>query len=142
MKIEEKQQVAPMWLVFLFGTLTVFIVTLSIQDGLDGSDGNIALARNRAEVLAYQVLQLRREAQKTENAINNYSGRGPASVLKEEVVQKFSDKGEIGQDPWGNPYRYQIINERGVQRVEVWSNSNSAGQQANPIKVVLEDKGS
>lgn len=50
-------------------------------------------AMRRAEGLAYQLMDIHRAAQK--------DSRAPASS---------SSEGLIGSDPWGQPYRYRVLN--------------------------------
>ncbi len=78
-------------------------------------------SRSEEQVLAYQIMQIH---QKT--AEGNQSGaelqRGPASVLVETFESK--DKGlihQIGKDPWGNPYNYQVQLVEGRPQVKIWS---------------------
>lgn len=68
-------------------------------------------AMRRAESLAYQVMEISKVAQ--------IESRGPASS---------SNDGQIGMDPWGQPYRYRVLNrtakkanDKNAYNVVVWS---------------------
>lgn len=50
-------------------------------------------AMRRAEGLAYQLMDIHKASQK--------DSRAPASS---------SNEGQIGSDPWGQPYRYRVLN--------------------------------
>jgi len=79
-------------------------------------------AKRHAEVLGYQVFELYREAARNTHPPATDS-RAPASVGPSEgEALNFRDAGSIGNDPWGQPYRYKILSSTGEQmRVQIWS---------------------
>lgn len=91
-------------------------------------------AKRHAEVLGYQVAEIYREAARNTHSEAG-SGRGPASVAPADGdALNFRDAGSIGNDPWGQPYRYKILSTVGDQmKVQIWS--------AGPNKIFeTEDK--
>lgn len=80
-------------------------------------------AIHKAEGLAYQIFEGRRSA-----------SRGPASVGSMNHLNQ--EKGEIGQDPWGNHYRFRIFGgESDASRVLVWSAGPNGRQETDEEQV-------
>ena len=80
-------------------------------------------AKRHAEVLGYQVFEIYREASHTVTATEIVNSRSPASVRTTGgETLNFRDAGSIGNDPWGQPYRYKILSALGDQlKVQIWS---------------------
>lgn len=87
--------------------------------------------QQRAEVLAYQILQIYSESQKTHKAAPQ-SVRGLASVSEVDETHtsapgadwsNWPTEGEAGRDPWGQPYKYKITRVSPEQPpvLEIWS---------------------
>jgi hypothetical protein len=79
----------------------------------------ISQAKARAESLGYQLLQMQANLNQP-----TAGSRGPASVANEASSGLiFKDEGQIGTDPWGQPYSYRVLKSEtdSSQRVEVWS---------------------
>lgn len=85
-------------------------------------------AKRHAEVLGYQIFEIYREAS-AEQSPEVAADRGPASVDvgggAEELdvgLVHFRESGSIGNDPWGQPYRYKILDSIDSQiRIQIWS---------------------
>lgn len=101
-------------------------------------EDRVVSAKRHAEVLGYQVFEIYREAAR--NTRQDITGsRAPASVGSAEAdAMNFREAGSIGNDPWGQPYRYKILSSvptaSGEQmKVQIWS--------AGPNKIFeTEDK--
>lgn len=88
-------------------------------------EDRVLSAKRHAEVLGYQVFEIYREAARNTHPENTNS-RAPASVGPSEGEDlNFRDAGSIGNDPWGQPYRYKILssstNGGEPMRVQIWS---------------------
>lgn len=92
---------------------------------------DIDVNQQRAEVLAYQILQIYSESQKTHKAAPQ-SVRGLASVSEVDETHtsapgadwsNWPTEGEAGRDPWGQPYKYKITRVSPEQPpvLEIWS---------------------
>lgn len=99
-------------------------------------EDRVVSAKRHAEVLGYQVFEIYREAARnTRPEVTN--SRGPASVGPAELdAMHFKDAGSIGNDPWGQPYRYKILSANlqsadEPMKVQIWS--------AGPNKVFETD---
>ena len=77
------------------------------------NDPKPEIARRRAESLGLQLAMggIYHESP----AENDLTGRAPASakVLKKSKAARrlFGQKGEIGEDPWGRPFRYKFVKQ-------------------------------
>ena len=66
-------------------------------------------ALQKAEGLAYQILQHQKAPR-----------RNLASIINDDF--EMTEQGHIGLDPWGQPFRFRIMNEFGtVPQIVVWS---------------------
>ncbi len=89
-------------------------------------EDRVVSARRHAEVLGYQIFEIYREAARNSHPESTNS-RAPASVgTSEGEVLNFHDAGSIGNDPWGQPYRYKILsasttNTGEPMKVQIWS---------------------
>ena len=85
-------------------------------------------ALHRAEGLAYQLVEIHK------NLNIPTSGR---SIASETPIEQISaQKGEMGLDPWGRAYQFEIIKTKGLKssKVAVWSvgeNGKSESAQNN-----------
>jgi type II secretory pathway pseudopilin PulG len=71
------------------------------------TEAKLINAQRQAEVLAYQAFEIYRSSAKDPT-------RGPASASQ--------GGGSLGTDPWGQPYRYKILNAGKDQlKVQIWS---------------------
>ena len=70
--------------------------------------------KRRAEGLAYQAFEIRRQALK--------ASRGPASVTS------MQGEGQVGTSPDGKPYSYRILDENANWVVKLWSESSPKEQ--------------
>jgi hypothetical protein len=110
---EENQQFSTIDAIFVVALLVVVTVVSSTILSQVFADHKRVQARMKAEALAFRLAS-RPDAT---NAIENVpSGRHPASAPE-------SNSGEIGLDPWGHAYHYNVTREDTgkVLEVEVWS---------------------
>lgn len=133
-----------MWRVWLtifkqnqqFRTFDIIVLALligavrgAIGGVLGGSlhDNRISRAQAAVEALAKQI-----GVQRTAHFGNQAGmGRMPASVIKNDPSENEHrsagsvplTSGEMGKDPWGNPFRYRVINRTpsSKQKIFVWS---------------------
>lgn len=83
---------------------------------------NALAARQHAEVLGYQVFELYSDAAQGHNGTEMLSSRSPASMKTMGEMASFKEAGSIGMDPWGQPYRYKILNASNTQlKLQIWS---------------------
>jgi hypothetical protein len=107
---------------------TVFVagfIAMSLMPLMAGQDSELSKQSDqRAEGLAYQLLQIYSEHQKLSS-----SSRGPASETGDSGVDwsQWKPEGEIGRDPWGDPYKYQIISSESenLSVIQVWSRNTT-----------------
>lgn len=80
-------------------------------------------AKRHAEVLGYQVFEIYRESSRVTSTSEIVNSRSPASMRTNGGDSlNFRDAGSIGNDPWGQPYRYKILSASGDQlKVQIWS---------------------
>jgi hypothetical protein len=81
------------------------------------------LMRQRAEIIGYQVAQIRRDkAEKVKiGAGLQHSSRLPSSIsVKGDELSRF---GKMGSDPWDQPFHYRILSPESTKTIEVlvWS---------------------
>src|SRR3989344_3935128 len=73
-------------------------------------------AKLHAEVLGYQVFEIYRESSRVISATEIVNTRSPASMRTNGGDSlNFRDAGSIGNDTWGQPYRYKILSFSGDQ---------------------------
>lgn len=113
-KVVENQELKSSGLLVIIG-LVAFSSLLVVMPWNKGStDSRVELARQKAEIVGYQLIQIYREAS------NDNASRKPASSEAEQLRLT----GSLGQDPWGTPYRYRILNkssQKETMKVIVWS---------------------
>lgn len=80
-------------------------------------------AKRHAEVLGYQVFEIYREAAHNSMTADLLHSRSPASVkAMGDEISTIRESGSIGNDPWGQPYRYKILSAAVEQlKVQIWS---------------------
>lgn len=125
MKTKEKQEFKSSGVLTLLGLVGFSTAIIATPWNRQIEDSRGELARQKAEVVGYQVVQIYREAAKNSASPSSKKVRNPASV---EDSQAFSPEnlrstGTMGVDPWGQPYRYRIISADalGKVRILVWS---------------------
>lgn len=132
MKNEQKQALRSSGVLSFFGLLIAITAIIATPWNRQMKSSDIDLARQKAEVLGYQVAQIYREAtNQKEVPGNNSQGRLPAS-------ESFRSTGTMGADPWGEPYYYRIIQTGRADtiRVLVWS----SGPNKKVETTVLQDE--
>lgn len=111
MKNEQNQQVKTMGIVMMFAlVVTSVLVASPIWNRPFAEETEKTM--HRAESLAYQILAARK------NQISKV--RTPASEGSLNHLE--AEEGAIGQDPWGQPYRFKWLRKSSFQsRLLVWS---------------------
>ncbi len=88
-------------------------------------DSRVQAARQKAEVVGYQVAQLYREASILSQKSGGSKGRHLASTedLPANSLENLRSTGTMGLDPWGESYRYRILSspQSSFVKVLVWS---------------------
>ncbi|NUM57697.1 MAG: hypothetical protein HUU56_03650 [Bdellovibrionaceae bacterium] len=81
-------------------------------------------AKNKAEVLGYQIAQIYKDQVLNSNMTNS---RGPASAKEE-----FKKEGFIGADQNGKPFRYKIF-EEGSKQLKVIVTNKEEVEDGSPV---------
>jgi type II secretory pathway pseudopilin PulG len=122
MKNQEKQEFKSsgvLTLLGLVGTSALIIATPWNQETQISRSEN---ALQKAEVVGYQVVQIYREASRSQGVFLDKSSkdRMPASAAPAEPLRTT---GTMGTDPWGQPYHYRILSASDAPKVRilVWS---------------------
>ncbi len=94
--------------------------------GLDSKENELVRAHQKAEVLAYQIVEIYKEAKADSPAENApVQSRGLASVQSHVeaggILKEFKNQGSMGMDPWGHPYQYKIFPNGTESKLVVWS---------------------
>lgn len=136
MNIQENQYFMYNRMVLVIGLSTLALLLVIAPIGRHGSETQVIQAKHHAEVLALQLAQIYNQAK---------ANRGPAS--EGDVEAEFKGEGYIGLDPWGKPYKYNILKtDHGIARIVVMSdgpdpaqsqNGTNADPSAQKIKVVI-----
>lgn len=110
----------------LLGAAVAIGAMLVWPKSLDSRSPEVVRAQQKAEIIAYQIVQIYNEAQlQLENPPPSAQSRGLASVKGEPVaggiLTEFKNQGSMGMDPWGHPYQYRIIEMESGPRLLVWS---------------------
>jgi hypothetical protein len=96
--------------------------------GLDTRSLEVEHAKQKAEVIGYQVIQIYKEAkvdsQRTEDVpqVRGLASVSANTVQAGGVLTEFKNQGTMGIDPWGHPYQYRIIASDKGSKLLVWSN--------------------
>ncbi len=114
-------------LVVLCGTVSS-VVGASVAGLLH--DDRASRARVTAETLAFQIRQQHDDAL-FGGASDQAQGRGPASV-SDSSVPPLTD-GQMGKDPWGNPYFYTVLGRPtdAGSTIVVWSGGPNGRVDSN-----------
>jgi hypothetical protein len=125
MKTQSKQRLSYKNIVFM-SSLAGLLGFMAVPSWTkQREEDRVINAKRHAEVLGYQVFEIYREAARNTHPENTNS-RAPASATPSEgEVLNFHDAGSIGNDPWGQPYRYKILSAHTTNsepmRVQIWS---------------------
>ena len=104
----EKQQFKTSDLALVLGVIALMASMVAIILGKSDSQSPSERAVRMAENISSQLLSLSPEKIQNQN-VNRSELRPPASVSSEKKLLPFGSEGKIGQDPWGNPFRYRFI---------------------------------
>lgn len=124
-KVAENQELKSSGLLVVLGLTTFAALLVATPWNRSLEDSRVELARQKAEIVGYQLVQIYREA------ASEKRGRQPASIEGDQLRLT----GSLGQDPWGKPYRYRILNnptQSKTMRVIVWS-VGSNGRVDTPV---------
>lgn len=145
MKTKEKQIFKSSGLLSLLGLMGFSTAIIATPWNRQMQDSKAEMARQKAEVVGYQVVQIYREAAKNSANLSETPGRGIASVDESRAFspENLRSTGTMGVDPWGQPYRYRILSadNEGKVRILVWSTgpnqkaeTNALDDEDSPIK--------
>jgi hypothetical protein len=87
-------------------------------------------ALKQAESLAFQLIQI--QMQNYKNYVETITQR-PIRHIANEDNSFLRSEGEIGEDPWGAPYKYKIFTREGSAKAQLvlWS-SGPSGKNGGP----------
>lgn len=141
MKNEKKQEFKSFGVLTLLGLVGFSTAIIATPWNRETGDSRTENARQKAEVVGYQVVQLYREASKIQVSPGKPGERQPASVSGEHTLspENLRSTGTMGMDPWGQPYHYRILSAPKVEgkiRILVWS----AGPNKKVDTAHLEDE--
>ncbi len=107
---KENQQYRSIDLIYLF-IIVLFIISFSYAFFVRSEKSFVKTTKNKAESLAYQILQLSKSNQQ----------RKPASQA--DTFGLKDKDGEISKDPWGAPFNYFIVKNKmgSPTHIVVWS---------------------
>lgn len=125
MKNEQNQEFKSSGLLAILGLVGFSTAIIATPWNRQIQDSRLEAARQKAEVVGYQVVQIYREASKIKPQEGS-SSRIPASVAEtdgSDIIENLRATGTMSTDPWGQPYRYRILSEdkAGKIRILVWS---------------------
>ena len=105
----------------------VFLLILAPTDH-HANEVQVVMARKNAEVLALQLAQIYTQSK---------AGRGPAAAS--DLEGEFKGEGLIGVDPWGQPYKYNVLKtDQGIARIVVTSDGPPTDANSDDTKVTNE----
>ncbi len=119
MNSKQNQYVKISGIIGVLGLALILLLMLSMPWNGSWSDSKSLRARQKAEILGYQLLQIYQE-NLDGSSENQKSSRSIASIDSDQV--EFKPVGLMGMDPWGQPYHYSIQKSGHDQvRVVIWS---------------------
>jgi type II secretory pathway pseudopilin PulG len=114
---------------------------------LDTRSAELVRAKQKAEIVAYQIIQIYKEAQTDftsegeEQPVAQKRGlasiKGKPAISAGGLLKEFKNNGTMGVDPWGQPYQYRIIKIETGPRLLVWS--KGPNQQLDNQDFLSED---
>jgi hypothetical protein len=111
---EEKQRIRSFGVISVFSMIGLcLLAAYPVMNSEKAENGYKAL--HRAEGLAYQLVEIHK------NLNIPTGGRNIASLAASEHLG--AQNGEIGLDPWGHAYQFEIIRNRDLKsrKIAVWS---------------------
>ncbi|MGZ3769243.1 MAG: hypothetical protein ACXVCP_06365 [Bdellovibrio sp.] len=125
MKNKEKQEFRSSGILTLLGLVGLCAILIATPWNRQINNDQIEIARLKAEVVGYQVVQIYKESLKVSQQSNkNTNLRRPASsVVSEKNAASLRNIGTMGMDPWGEPFHYRLLSsdEAKITKVLVWS---------------------
>lgn len=138
MKNQEKQEFKSSGVLTLLGLVGISGLIIATPWNRQVKDSTSENALQKAEVVGYQVVQIYREASRSQSVFldNSSKDRMPASAAPAEPLRTT---GTMGTDPWGQPYHYRILSSSDAPKVRilVWS----AGPNQKVETAALDDEG-
>lgn len=135
MKTKEKHEFRSSSMLALLGLVVLSAVMIAVPWNRQTHDSRVQTARQKAEVVGYQVVQIYRESIKVSVSTDTKpQGRGLASVQESNgFPQNLRNVGTMGVDPWGEPYHYRLLSsdKAGFIRVLVWSSGPNKKLETN-----------
>jgi type II secretory pathway pseudopilin PulG len=128
-KMEKNQALRTSGIISVLSLVAVVAVMVLWPWSLDTKSIELVRAKQKAEVIAYQIVQIYKEAQVDVPQVQPEISqkRGLASVKASPaisaggVLREFKNQGLMGVDPWGQSFQYRIINFEAGPRLLVWS---------------------
>lgn len=119
MKNKENQKVRLSNILGVIFLSLILLILISVPWGTAWNESKVLRARNKAEVLGYQLAQLYQENFK--KTLEGPKGLRNIASTDTDMVE-FKPEGLMGIDPWGQPYKYSIQQVSPEQlRVTIWS---------------------
>lgn len=141
MKTKEKHEFKTSGVLLLLGLVVLSAAMIAVPWNRRTQDSRVKAARQKAEVVGYQVVQIYRESiEVSVSGDTKPLGRGLASVQESNsFLQNLKNEGTMGIDPWGEPYHYRLLSsdKTGFMRVLVWS--SGPNKKMETIESVSED---
>lgn len=131
---EQKQHIKSFGVISVFSMIGLcLLAAYPVMNSKAGENGYKAL--HRAEGLAYQLVEIHK------NLNNPTGGRSIASDDSKDHLS--AAKGEIGLDPWGRPYHFEILQRNGKQQkqVAVWSEGENGQSESTKNSFEGDDVG-
>jgi len=137
MKNQEKQEFKSSGVLTVLGLVGISALIIATPWNRKNADSPSENALQKAEVVGYQVVQIYREASRSQTVFldNSSQDRLPASAAP---IEPLRTTGTMGTDPWGQPYHYRILSAADAAKVRilVWS----TGPNQKIETVALEDE--
>ena len=123
MKNEIKRELKSFGIITVLGLIgfSVMVIAAPWKHFEKSSDSSEAL--KKAEIVAYQVLQIRRDKLNYAERMTSGAGGGRIPASAEVTSADVRDTGIMSSDPWGQPYHYKILPSEDLKstRILVWS---------------------
>lgn len=135
MKNQEKQELRSSGVLTLLGLVGVSGLIIATPWNKRVQDSSSENALQKAEVVGYQVVQIYREASRSQEVFfDKGNSRMPASANPEPLRAT----GTMGTDPWGQPFNYRILSGTDTKKIRilVWSK----GPNQKPETSELDDE--
>lgn len=136
MKNVEKQEFRSSNVLTLLGLVGLSAILIATPWNRQIQDSRVQAARQKAEIVGYQVVQIYKETIKNSLPNNRTKDlRQPASADPQRAEQYLRNIGTMGTDPWGQPYHYRLLpsSKIGTLRILVWSAGPNQKMESNQL---------